>query len=100
MTKDQLAQIISARQWQRLACPYCGADDSLTAREYAFYPLTLPLEAGSLRLDIQMACQACAQLVRLRVYEQVDELSIQVAPDDPQGDAAALGLTDRFGGDA
>lgn len=95
MTKDQLAQYINARQWQRLTCPCCGADDSRIARECAFYPLALPLAAGSLRLDIQMACQACHQLVRLRVYEQVDELCIRCAPDDPHGDAAALGLIDR-----
>ena len=94
MTKDQLAQIITARQWQRLTCPCCGVDDSLTARECAFYPLALPLEVGSLRLDVQLACQACDQLVRLRVYEQIDELLVRVQPDDPHGDAAALGLTD------
>jgi hypothetical protein len=94
MTKDQLAQIITARQWQRLTCPCCGMNDTLTARECAFYPLALPLEAGDLRLDVQMCYQACDQLVRLRVYEQVDELSIRVAPDDPHGDAEALGLTD------
>jgi hypothetical protein len=94
MTKDQLAQIITARQWQRLTCPYCGADDRLTARECAFYPLALPLEAGNLRLDIQMVCEVCSQLVRLRVYERADELLICVAPDDPHGDAVAVGLTD------
>jgi hypothetical protein len=94
MTKDQLAQIVSARQWQRLTCPTCGGDDTLIARESAFYPLPLPLEAGNLRLDIQMRCQACDTLIRLRVYEQVDEMFIRVAPDDPHGDAAALNVTD------
>jgi len=84
----------TARQWQRLTCPCCGADDSLTARESAFYPLALPLEAGDLRLDIQMVCEVCSKLVRLQVYEQADEVLIRVAPDDPHGDAAALGLTD------
>jgi hypothetical protein len=97
MTKDQVAQIITARQWQRLTCPCCGADDRLTARESAFDPLALPLEAGDLRLDIQMVCEACGKLVRLWVYEQTDEERIRVAPDDPQGDAAALGLTDLCG---
>jgi hypothetical protein len=94
MTKDQVAQIVNARHWQRLTCPCCGADDSLTARELAFYPLALPLDAGDVRLDIQMVCEGYRTLVRLRVYEQIDETLIRLATDDPHGDAAALGLTD------
>jgi hypothetical protein len=70
-------------------------DDSLTAREPVFYRLALPLEAGDLRLDIQMVCEACSRLIRLRVYEQIDELLIRVAPDAPRGDAAALDLTEH-----
>ena len=100
MTTAQLTQIITARQWQRLTCPCCGADDRLTARESAFYPLALPLEAGDLRLDIQMVCEGCRILVRPRANEQTDEVLIRVAPDDPHGDAAALGLTDLCGGGA
>jgi hypothetical protein len=53
-----------------------------------------------LRLDIQMVCEVCGQLVRLRVYELTDEVLIRVAPDDPRGDAAALGLTDLCGENA
>ncbi len=94
MTKDQLAKIVTARQWHRLTCPTCGHDDTLIARECAFYPLPLPLEAGNLLLDIQMHCQACDTLLRLRVYEQVDGMFIRLAPDDPYGDAAALDVTD------
>jgi hypothetical protein len=93
MTKDQLAQIVRARQWQR-TCPSCGGDDTLIARECAFYPLALPLEAGMLRLDVQMGCRACEQLVRLCVYEQADEVCIRLALDDPHNDAAALNVTD------
>jgi hypothetical protein len=94
MTKDQLAQIVLACQWQRLTCPSCGGNDTLIARECAFYPLALPLEAGMLRFDVQMECRACEQMVRLRVYEQADEMFIRLAPDDPHSDAAALNVTD------
>jgi hypothetical protein len=78
MTGEQLAQIVTVPQCQRLACPCCGADDRLTARESAFDPLALPLAAGDLRLDIQRMCKVCGKLVRLRVYEQADALLIRV----------------------
>jgi hypothetical protein len=41
-----------------------------------------------------MVCEMCSKLVRLRVYEQIDEVLIRVAPDDPHGNAAALGHID------
>jgi hypothetical protein len=94
MTKDQLAHVLNASQWQRLTCPCCGHDDTLTARESTFYRLALPLCAGDLRLDIQMVCKRCRRMVRLRVYEQIDETLFRLAPDDPHGDATAVGLTD------
>jgi hypothetical protein len=94
MTKDQLARILVVREWHRMACPSCGGDETLIAREWSFYPVPLPLEAGDLRLDVQMRCRACEELIRLRVYELIDELQIRLAPDDPQSDAAALNVTD------
>jgi hypothetical protein len=94
MTNHAFDEIMAACQWQRLTCPCCGAAECLTAREVAFYPLALPREAGHVRLDVQLRCRACDQLVRLRVYEHVDGMAVRLHLDDPHGDAAALGLAD------
>jgi hypothetical protein len=94
MDAQQLAQIVKVKQFQRLTCPHCQGDETLIAREFSFYPLPLPLAAGRLRLDIQLSCVACGALLRLRVYEVADDVLCRWEDDDPQGDAAALQVTD------
>ena len=92
MTRDEYSQIIAASQSERLQCPACrnGDAETLLAREVRFYRLPLPLPAGGLRLDIQLHCSACAQLLRLRVYEKRDDFFMQFEGDDPAEAKAIL----------
>jgi hypothetical protein len=74
--------------WQRLYCPWCGETECLTARAMRLYARRDPSLKSELRFAVQMACESCHHLVRLRLYESPAGASLQVERDDPQADAA------------